>query len=494
MMIGRVLERLQNSSKLPLCVLVANALPSIEEYHAAAPEVHFRVSLMFTFHPAAATRFNQRAKDLVWLLKQKKASPPLPESAQNPTNIPYVVTLTEDDIRDEQMLYVVDPWGSIIERTFPFQGAQVGLQEQDHGRLSSLARDIFRSPGVSEMASLRLIENTIFEWVRNDFLGSSSLEFTEYLLGNMNAEKIYSHVFVPIANTIVLKGFSFCGIEVVNLSSDIFDSWLDSALSTGQDKQDVKNVVDKFRVQYQGRGAFRVPVRCEARRGVEMAHEAVEKVSSLLSIFKGFAFCLRIKSVMLPSGCEHLRTFVALLTDEENMWSFSHENLDRSSSESIVIDEDWLIRAREMGLDTLSKIYTKSEPSDFEESILNMSYLYSRSCFTSNTLEKIVYALSALESMLLKDNSEPIQQNIGERMAIFSRTELDERKRVIQNLKQAYGLRSRYIHHGTISKDEDVAGEFLMNMWIFYVSLLDNSGRFKTRLEFISAIEDRKLS
>jgi hypothetical protein len=109
-------------------------------------------------------------------------------------------------------------------------------------------------------------------------------------------------------------------------------------------------------------------------------------------------------------------------------------------------------------------------------------------------MEKVVYILSALESIFLKNQSEPIQQNLGERMAIFSATELAERKAILRNVRAVYELRSRYLHHGHSSTEIEEIGAFLLNVWVFFVKLVCIRKDFKTKDEFLVCIDDEKLS
>ena len=141
----------------------------------------------------------------------------------------------------------------------------------------------------------------------------------------------------------------------------------------------------------------------------------------------------------------------------------------------------------------LSDIVVKEKRTEFESLILNTSLLYSKAAFTAEPLEKLVYVLSALESTLLKNESEPIQQNLAERLAIFTSHELVERKAIIKTIRSVYGLRSRYLHHGNTTDELEDISEFLYYVWIFYVKLLGQSQSFNNKKEFLDAIDDRKL-
>lgn len=100
----------------------------------------------------------------------------------------------------------------------------------------------------------------------------------------------------------------------------------------------------------------------------------------------------------------------------------------------------------------------------------------------------------ALESMLLKDASEPIVKNIGERMAFLIRDTLDARKLIVANVNETYQLRSAFIHHGESVEDLATVERFLGYAWETFRRLLERIGRHDTRALLIQELDDRKLS
>lgn len=100
--------------------------------------------------------------------------------------------------------------------------------------------------------------------------------------------------------------------------------------------------------------------------------------------------------------------------------------------------------------------------------------------------------LSALESILLKNENEPIQQNLAERIAFFISNNIDGRKKIIRNIKDVYGIRSKYLHHGYSSYELESISEFMLNTQVVIVGLLLNADRFVDKSAF-NAIEDIKF-
>ena len=95
---------------------------------------------------------------------------------------------------------------------------------------------------------------------------------------------------------------------------------------------------------------------------------------------------------------------------------------------------------------------------------------------------------------MLKNENEPIQQNLAERVAVFSSQTLEERKSLIKLIKSIYGIRSKYLHHGHISSEVELISTFMLRVRVFFFQLLRNVDSFATQEEFVNAIDDDKLA
>ena len=130
----------------------------------------------------------------------------------------------------------------------------------------------------------------------------------------------------------------------------------------------------------------------------------------------------------------------------------------------------------------------------FQETLLDALLLYSRSTREKDLAGKLVYTLVAMESVLLRNDNEPIQQNVGERMAFINANTVEERQRIIRNLKAAYTLRSRFIHHGHTIDQRETVWQFMISAWSLFTTLAKFSQRFETKDELIDHLEAMKLS
>jgi hypothetical protein len=132
--------------------------------------------------------------------------------------------------------------------------------------------------------------------------------------------------------------------------------------------------------------------------------------------------------------------------------------------------------------------------TEFGRSLYDALILYSRQTLAVEVSDKLVFALSALESMLLRDSNEPIQKNLGERMAFLIGQSAPQRKEILKNIDETYKIRSAFVHHGQTARHVDTVDRFLVNAWTAFSRLLDLAPKYRTKSALIGALEDLKMS
>ena len=168
-------------------------------------------------------------------------------------------------------------------------------------------------------------------------------------------------------------------------------------------------------------------------------------------------------------------------TTSAERWSISNEHIEQFELSGLSVFHDLLI---------------KQDKSEYEDMVLYVLTIYSKAPIARELPDKLLFIFTCLETMLLKDQSEPLQQNVAERMALFIETTVQGRRDVIKQYKDAYVLRSQYIHHGQRPSAKDIRAlqPFFMSVWRFLLLACGNHQRFKNKLEFIEHIEVKKLS
>ena len=157
-----------------------------------------------------------------------------------------------------------------------------------------------------------------------------------------------------------------------------------------------------------------------------------------------------------------------------------------------VIDDALLREFQSSGLTAISDLFSKEPKTDLERTVLDALVLYSKASLVPETAEKLLYIFATLESVLLLNETEPITQNVGERLAFLVGTDADSRLKVKRVVAEAYGVRSSFVHHGKRVENFDLT-EMLMAAWSGLHSMVENSGKFKTKEELLTMIERHKF-
>jgi hypothetical protein len=252
-------------------------------------------------------------------------------------------------------------------------------------------------------------------------------------------------------------------------------------------------VIHRERSRIQGGIAARIKVTAEQEKAREIAHAAANEAVNLLRFLSHVNWTSRIVSYCAPLGREGV-----LQTEELFVKDGVIENLRKASIDQGL--HGWNVeeaRAMVPGVfEALQNLAGNRDGTEFRRDLYDALQLHSRNSLASAVSHKIVFVVAAIESLLFKNSFEPIQKNLGERMAFLIGKSLESRKEIVKNVEDFYDIRSRLIHHGreASGKDLEVIDTFFFNVWWTLRHLLAEVDRYHTKSQLLSELEDRKLS
>lgn len=446
-------------------------------------------------HPDCATHFNNQAESLL----SKIAAPP--ESKDNPDKFKpdffTSETYTDKDIVGEIDLFWIDHLGVETARFFQHGNGLLGLQGDSYQTLVGIAEGIQKTRTFHNAVSVHFLKDALFEWLKQRHENATDVSMTDCVIQKCVKEIRELEVWLPVAMTCTEAEFTIGKVSFKSLSKRMFDDWQESIEAPkGMDaeKEQLQQFLREQRRQLQGLAAAVVKIVAEPRRAKEIAVEQSEKALSILRFFSPANLFPQKNSYCTLFGKENVQRMRSILVQENNAPIFSGGALGLPSS-FWILDNKMMARSRNGGLDILSNMLADEKRTQFQNSILEAIYIYSKSALAKELADKLVYICAALESFLLKNNSEPVQQNLGERMAMITFQASDRRKSLIKNVRDVYGVRSAFIHHGqSVSSDKiEIMKEFMLNAWTFLCRVILNSNRFLTKEELIDAVERAKL-
>jgi hypothetical protein len=147
-------------------------------------------------------------------------------------------------------------------------------------------------------------------------------------------------------------------------------------------------------------------------------------------------------------------------------------------------------------LSALSDLSSHREATNFMRDLYGALQLHSGHTVATEISQKILYVTAAIESILIRDSNEPIQKNLGERLAFLAGDNVNERKGIVANVDKFYRVRSDLFHHGRIVKPEHLStvDDFFFRVWFALVRLIAQRDQYTTKDMLIAALEERKLA
>lgn len=442
-------------------------------------------------HPDAAKNFNEKASSLLSELSPK----PKRSRRSKGSFIPdwfIAYELRKGDVIGEITLRTTLN-GDVTGVFFQDGAVSIGLHGESYKKLIRLAEGIQKIKTISGKISRVTITNLIFDWIKERYRHTTSLCMTEYVLSKCEKEIKPIEIWIPIAMTYIESDFEIGKVLFKPIIREMFNHLRSKIKPPREHRTQFLEFMDKMQKELQGLASATVKLIAEPQRALEIAIEETDKAVSLLRFFSPANFSPQRISYCTLLGKENVETVRYLGLQEDKNLITGYVPFDKAKS--WVLDNKEIFTNRADGLDALSSLLAEERRTEFQETLLNAFLLYSKSSLAKDPTDKLVYILVALESILLRNNTEPVMQNISERMAILTFRALQKRKALVSNVKQIYGFRSSYIHHGqSISTDKvEAIEEFMFNAWMFFSQLIANINNFETKEEMIETIEEKKL-
>ena len=277
------------------------------------------------------------------------------------------------------------------------------------------------------------------------------------------------------------------------ISEDIINSWLriDNDKNDAEMLLKIEKCKTEIRKKYQGHAAAVYEYKAEPIRAQEIAIDHISDAFSILRLFSPSNFLSK-----LVSG---IHEYSQGLMESKNLFLIDPINLKfLHVSESFGRGMRWKIPSyiiSNPAMTMFNKILLNKYKNEFNKKIYEALKIYSKHTLKKNIFDKLLYILIGLESILLRNHTEAIQQNLAERIAFSIEKSSNERQNVARTIKNIYSIRSNYIHHGVLTiKEREEIDKLLDIAWRMFIFLAHNINRFKTKEEFIKTLEELKFS
>lgn len=434
----------------------------------------------------------RRFEELGWSLLECVTTFRDPPSQKRPAFSPNVftqTTLTDADIQGDVHLEWQDRHGKPTGIAFAeVEGLRTGLIGPGYKKLERLASSMAKVRPFKTTASVKFLRTQIFEWVKERHRGQSSAGCVDYILRALESAAAEHRLLFPVSDFHVQSPLPLGSVTVSTFPERIFEE-LESKQVDGPSAAERTEYCRSMRRDFQGLAVAETSVFGEPIRAQEIASERVELAIAVIRFFTPPGITSRIARWGYAPG----RIDRVFVTDPMGKFLRTSTAIIDRTRPMVLTDKcrDVLLR---LGLSELRDILAQTSRTDFQEALVMGMVTFGRAALTPDLGEKMIWYCAGLESILLRDSSEPILHNLSERLAMFAYDTVQERKDALKDVKNAYSLRSRFVHHGAEIDDREVVNRFAYHGYQVLCRIAKNVHHFSCKVEFVEHIDRMKLS
>ncbi len=448
------------------------------------------------FHEKAAARFSELAQDV--LGKVGSFGRLQPPRLQGELKIHPTTTITSADIIGEFKMKEssINGLGEETGRFWESAGLRVGWGGAEFQAIKQLASRLENSTPLKGQVSTKFMLDQVFDWLRETLEGKQKGSLTDCVTTVCSEEIKAREIWVPIYRTYSGREFDLGDVRFRTISKPLLDRWYGRINERSETfKPGVQDLLNRERAALQGTIAACVNVTAEPLKAAETAQRAANEATALLRFLSPVNWNCRIVSHCLPIGKQNTRSSMDLVVENDEVQSISEATIEEGPA-AWNIDEARSSPLCPGALEALHRLSLEKNVTEFRTDLYGALQLHARHSVSSEVVHKLVFVIASAESMFLKDSREPIQKNLGERLAFLIGTTRDERKEIINNVEEFYNIRSGLIHHGRdVREDEkEIVDRFFFNVWFSFNRLLSQVDDFKSRSDMFTMLDDRKLS
>lgn len=451
---------------------------------------------MIAVHPEAAKRAEElAAAALVALRPQLVSAAPTPRNYQPDT--PIAGTITPGDLRGPIVSRQADRFGREIARYISDDQGTWGLEGDGYGDFLRAVRILHQQRQIRDLVSEKTVSDLVFEWLYETKADRVGAPLLEYVLPKLEPLIKEIEVIIPIFGLHVETTIQVGNVGIADLTGEEMETWRSASLKHARGKEaEVNQLHDRLKKKYQGRAAAHYLTRAEAEYGIQRAMEEAELSVAALRLFSVGAFLPERPTVVALSGRERVprAAFVLLATNDE--FTSSEYLLHAEDIEPWILDNPKITQALPRVVGHWSELLKQSERSSFQEIALRSMLLYSRATQYRNISEKLIHIFSGIESILLRNENEPISSSVADRLAFAVGVDLDSRLAIVRNLRDVYAMRSKFVHHAleTPPQGDDLTKleAFLVTISQFFINLRGAMRTHETKESFLDELDQRK--
>jgi hypothetical protein len=456
-------------------------------------DLHGPIPHMDKLHEKAAEAYDSKLATLPNRLTNQPQRTTIAQVPPEKSDTHVMQTLEDGDINlDTYRETLVDYTGQRKACYFHTSAGVVGVAGKDHEILRTTVRRIAADPAYRDSLSEDFVYAECISWIkaRSTAPDSTTPSFTDYLHASaIKAVKSYE-VWLPIPVVQITNPFQIGDVMFRRITKGMMDEW--AARSSVLSSPKAEATFDRLRSRIQAATASCVPVVAEPIRGDQLALERSDGAIAVLRLACPAIMSPHQWAPIDPSFIDRLGASILLRVEDKKVIGQHNSLHQRMLGQWLVNRQDIERNFRTIwGFGHNLLVVSRNE---FQEVLLGALLHYSRSLLKSDTAERLLYIVTALESLFIKDPKENIVQNLRERMAALAGPSKAERLKLLKTVSRVYELRSAFVHRGVAVTDFPILEEFFSEAWTTLFFIWNNYNKWRTKPEFLRAVYEHKFS
>ncbi|MBI5867975.1 MAG: hypothetical protein HZB43_06750 [candidate division Zixibacteria bacterium] len=368
----------------------------------------------------------------------------------------------------------------------------LGIENSAFEEFRKVVAQVHKPATVNSVLSVDYIEDRILEWIEKHVRGEIGPEtqFVTFLSTCAGRDVRKRKVAIPVSFLTIDRPFCLGAIMFEYLRKDLFDEWESRSPLAADGSATPKGRLTPLRKRYQGVVCCSMEVEGETTRAIQRATTEARMAINVLRFFTP-ACAVAVPCFYGLMGRTLVPTSHALVFDDPVPDIV--EGMETPALPYQIMSED-LKEFERHGWNLAGQLLTTKTKTAFEETVFDTIQLFARAIEAQDTQDKLLYALVAAETLLLRDQSEPILVHLWLRLAFLVELDVAGRREIKELVQDAYKRRSAFVHHGEIDVSPVTLSGIFITVWTAIRNALVVSGDFKTKADFLDYLENRILT
>lgn len=413
-------------------------------------------------------------------------------------DVHVAASIGSSDILGPTLWQERDRFGRITARLLSGYGTRLRLAGAAYDAFERAVRVLHGQREVRQAVSRTTLEKVVFQWLCDTCLGKTSEPFVTHTVRRLGELIRPIEVLLPVYDLSIQVPTQVGNVVFADLTQDELNLWSEKEKLRFPDRAEmIDELIGKLAIRFRGKAVARYAAVAETEHAYALATEEAQLSLAVLRL------------VSIGAQMPERATIFALVGEEivphYNRIAIGVDEFSLNYSKGVLYEHDQRTVISQQNRDTVwpriahwSELLQRGAKTDFERAALRSLLLYSRATRHRNLSEKLLHVFAALESLLLRSESEPIAVMMGDRLAFAVGTNLTQRRDIVKSVRDVYSVRSKFVHHGIEEPpDSDQLARleaFLATVAQLFFELGGFLKSVSTKADFLDALDARKYS